>query len=201
MQDNMIDHLHYKQWTSTDRSNLETVFQTVADFLDSYEASLQRLLLHHFIAKQQATYLQNMKASMEPGVVLAVADFSENYSFIVQDWNNLQATIHPFVCYYRKDVALEMTPQHTNLVIISECNIHDTVAVHLFQKLLIQFLSKTLGVCPKKVCCYFSDGCAAQYKNRKKLHKICAFMKQTLACKLNGIFFCNIPWKGTIRWN
>ena len=127
MQDNMIDHLHYKQWTSADRSNLETVFQTVADFLASYEASLQRLLLHDFIAKQQATYLQNMnmKASMEPGVVLAIADFSENYSFIVQDasqsfhWNNLQATIHPFVRYYRKDVALEMTPQHTNLVIIS----------------------------------------------------------------------------------
>ena len=29
----MIDHLQYKQGTSTDRSNLETVFQMVADFL------------------------------------------------------------------------------------------------------------------------------------------------------------------------
>ncbi len=34
------------------------------------------------------------------------ADFFENYSFILQDaaqgfnWNNSQATIHPFVAYY-----------------------------------------------------------------------------------------------------
>ena len=211
MQNNMIDHLHYKQWTSTDRSNLETVFQTVADFLDSYEASIQRLLLHDFIAKQQATYLQNMKASMEPGVVLAIADFSENYSFIVQDasqsfhWNNLQATIHPFVCYYRKDVALEMTPQHTNLVIISECNIHDTVAVHLFQKLLIQFLSKTLGECPKKVC-YFSDGCAAQYKNRKNFINLCLH-ETDFGVQAEWHFFATSHGKGpsdgiggTVKW-
>ena len=34
-----------------------------------------------------------------------MADFSENFSFVVQDeiqsfdWNNSSATIHPFVCY------------------------------------------------------------------------------------------------------
>ena len=85
MQDNMIDHLHYKQWTSTDRSNLETVFQTVADFLDSYEASIQRLLLHKFNCQTAGNllYLQNMKASMDPGVVLVITDFAENYSFMM----------------------------------------------------------------------------------------------------------------------
>ena len=158
MQDNMIDQVQYKQWTSTDRSNLDT---KVADFLDSFLSGLQKLLPHDFIAKQQAGYL---------------GDFVENYSFVVQDaaqsfqWNNLQATIHPLVCYYRRDV-LDEIPEHTSFVIISECNIHDTVAVHLFQKLLIQFLTDKLGQHLKRIC-YFSDGCAAQYKNWKNLTSV-----------------------------
>lgn len=63
-------------------------------------------------------------------------------------------------------------PEHTSFVIISECNIHDTVAVHLFQKLLVEFLKDKLGQCPKRIC-YFSDGCAAQYKNRKNFINLC----------------------------
>ena len=131
---------------------------------------------HDFIAKQQAGYLQYLRSNLEPGMVLVVADFAENYSFVVQDaaqsfhWNNLQATIHPFVCYYRRDMQDEAF-EHTSFVIISECNIHDTVAVHLFQKMLIQFLSDKLGHL-KKIC-YFSDGCAAQYKNRKNFINLC----------------------------
>uniref|UniRef100_UPI00358EEC48 uncharacterized protein n=1 Tax=Myxine glutinosa TaxID=7769 RepID=UPI00358EEC48 len=177
MQDNMIDQVQYKQWTSTDRSNLETKVQTVADFLDSFQSSLQKLLPHSFIAKQQSRYLQNLKNTLEPGVFLVIADFAENYSFVVQDasqsfhWNNLQATIHPFVCYYRQSMQ-DKTPEHINFAIISECNIHDTVAVHLFQKLFLQFLTTKFGQRPKKVC-YFSDGCAAQYKNRNNFSNLC----------------------------
>ena len=37
--------------------------------------------------------------------VLVVGDFAENFTFVMQDevqsyhWNNVEATIHPFVCY------------------------------------------------------------------------------------------------------
>ena len=38
--------------------------------------------------------------------VLVVGDFAENLTFVMQNevqsyhWNNAQATIHPFVCYW-----------------------------------------------------------------------------------------------------
>ncbi|CAJ1061238.1 uncharacterized protein LOC119727986 [Xyrichtys novacula] len=176
MQEDMIAQIQYKQWTSTDRSNLETRVQTVPEFMESFESSLCKLLLHDFIAKQQVSCLQSLRRNLEPGVILVIADFAENYSFVVQDasqsfhWNNLQATIHPFVYYYKSDE--QDSPVHNNLVIISECNIHDTVAVHLYQKQPVQFLTNSNGQSPRRIC-YFSGGCAAQYKNRKNFINLC----------------------------
>ncbi|XP_038055995.1 uncharacterized protein LOC119727986 [Patiria miniata] len=173
-EDNMIDQIEYKQWTTTDRSTLETKIQTVDDFLDSFMATLRKLLRHDFIAKQQSHFLQHTKANMEPGEILVIADFAENYSFVVQDaaqsfhWNNLQATIHPFVCYFQQEGKLN---EHLSFVVISDCNTHDTVAVHLFQKLLLQFLTNKIESFKKIL--YFSDGCAAQYKNLKNFINLC----------------------------
>ena len=97
---------------------------------------------------------------------------SENYSFVLQDaaqgfhWNNSQATIHPFVVYY-----LDMGKQsHLSYVVISDCLHHDTVAVYLFQKSLLDFLKKKFSI--HKVF-YYSDGAAPQYKNRKNFINLC----------------------------
>ena len=68
--------------------------------------------------------------SLKPGELLVVADFSEN-SFILQDaaqgfhWNNVQATIHPFVIYYKHSGE----NRHLSYVVVSDCLHHDTVAV------------------------------------------------------------------------
>ncbi|KAL5503158.1 hypothetical protein EMCRGX_G010065 [Ephydatia muelleri] len=104
----------------------------------------------------------------EDGEFVVVADFSEYYSFVLQDaaqgfhWNNAQATLHPFVCYYKSGEKLE----HISFVIISDCLHNDTVAVHLYQKHLISFLRSHFGSLPKCMV-YFSDGCSSQYKNCK----------------------------------
>jgi len=171
----MIDQVQFKQWTTTDRSSLETKIQSSDEFIRSFTTSLPRLLHHDFIAKQQSRFLQESKEKLLPGEVIILGDFAENYSFIVQDaaqsfhWNNLQATIHPFVCYYVEETSGEL--QHINFVVIAESNIHDTTAVHLFQKILLQFLASRIGQ-PKYIK-YFSDGCAAQYKNRKMFVNLC----------------------------
>ena len=93
-------------------------------------------------------------------------DFSENYSYILQDaaqgfhWYNPQATLQPFVVYFREDGELK----HLSYVFISDCLVHDTVAVHLFQKKLVEFLTDNLRW-PIKCIIYFSDGAPTQYKN------------------------------------
>ena len=102
------------------------------------------------------------------------ADFSENYAFVVQDavqgfhWNNTQATIDPFVVYYKESGE----DRHLSFGIISDCLHHDTVAVYLYQKRLIAHLRETLTLSPKQIF-YFSDGAAAQYKNRKNFINLC----------------------------
>ena len=56
-------------------------------------------------------------------------------------WNNSQATIHPFVVYCTVPSG---KLQHLSFVIISDCHHHDTVAVHLYQKCLIEYLKTIL---------------------------------------------------------
>ncbi len=63
-----------------------------------------------------------MNAShLKPGEVVVIANFSENYAFVLRDtaqgfhWNNAQATIHPFVAYFRDSDKIS----HVSFVIIS----------------------------------------------------------------------------------
>ena len=111
------------------------------------------------------------------GEIIVLADFSENFAFVLQDaaqgfhWNNAQATIHPFVVYYRESDSSEL--RHLNFVVISNCMNHDTVAVHLFQRKLISFLKHALAFFPLKII-HFSDGAASQYKNLKNFINLCS---------------------------
>jgi hypothetical protein len=52
-----------------------------------------------------------------------------------------------------------------NFAMISDELKHSTVAVYTFQDTLIDYLKKTISPISKVL--YFTDGCKAQYKNRK----------------------------------
>ena len=171
---NMIDNVIYKQWTNVDRSTLETLMKSSDEFVEVFCEKMLALQSHSFIATQQSRFFSEYKSSLKPGEVVVSADFSENYAFIIQDsaqgfhWNNAQATIHPFVAYCKEG----NTEKHLSFVVISECLHHDTVAVHLFQRHLIDFLMIALAQPPEKII-YFSDGAASQYKNRKNFINLC----------------------------
>lgn len=165
--ENNIDTITYKQWTSTDRSTLETLIKSIEEFVDSLIESLEKLLSHSFTAKQQSQYLNHLKETIAIGVFITLLDFSENFSFIVQDavqgfhWNNNQATIHPFVFYFKDE---NDNLRHGNFVVISDCLKHDATAVNLFIKHYLQFLEENYEQRSKVI--YFSDGCGGQYKNK-----------------------------------
>ncbi|KAL5484241.1 hypothetical protein EMCRGX_G020703 [Ephydatia muelleri] len=134
-----------------------------------------KLQLHDFIAKNQATFLAEKKESLSSGEFLVIADFSENYSFVVQDevqsfhWNNLQATVHPFLCNFKDG---DGKINSICFTVISENNQHDNISVHLFQRKLISFLTDHFGKKPKRIM-YMSDGCAGQYKNCYNFTNLC----------------------------
>ena len=168
-----IEEIEFKQWTTTDRSTLQTIAQSTDEFIESFLDKLETLRRHDFIAKQQSRYLAERKESLKEGEFLVIEDFSENFSFVVQDeaqsfhWDNGMVTLHHFVYYYKDEGQI----CHENFVLISDCNTHDTVAVYLFQCRLINHLQEKFQFVSNIV--YFSDGCAGQYKNLKNVLNLC----------------------------
>ena len=80
-----IEETEFKQWTTTDRSTLHTIVQSTDECIESFLDKLETLRRHDFIAKQQSHYLAERKESLKEGEFLVIEDFSENFSFVVQD--------------------------------------------------------------------------------------------------------------------
>ena len=134
------DVIEYKQWVTTDRSQLEDKEEFADDFVTLLSGILHKLTEHHFIAKNQNQYLKGLKASLKPNECIIILDFAENFSFVVQDtaeafhWNNTQATIHPFVVYHKSNNG---DLCHRAFACISDHMTHSTVAVYVFVEKLI----------------------------------------------------------------
>ena len=77
-------------------------------FLEKISEDLLVLLKHGFFAKSQATHLQELEDAIEEKELIVTLDFSENYSFEIQNeiqshrWSKDQVTLHVYVVYYRE---------------------------------------------------------------------------------------------------
>jgi len=168
------DMITFSQWTHTDRTTIIPRQESVTDYIALLCDQLDKLTTHHYIAKAQAAYLTKTKESLSDDTVVILMDFSENYSFTVQDsiqgfyWENRQATLHPFAVYYHDD---DSQLQKIAICVISDCMQHDTTAVYAFIHILIQYLKTKIPAI--KHVKYFSDGCAGQYKNYKNFSNLC----------------------------
>lgn len=192
--DAMIDTIKFSRWISVDRSTLETLEMSADDFVDTLCCELKTLLLHDFIAKQQTSYHRKIKENLEEGEFVVDLDFAQNYAFVAQDasqgfhWNNDQATIHPFVIYYKSENGIV----NKNLTIISDCLEHVTSSVYAFQRILVQYLKAHFSV--KKIY-YFSDGAPQQYKNCKNFINL-LYHKEDFGIDAEWHFFATAHGKG-----
>ena len=132
--------------------------------MEHFCKKLDTLIRHDFIAKEQSHYRTERKESLKDGEVLVIGDFSDNYSFVLQDASQgyttgtmLKLLFILFLAYFREDGELK----HHHYVVTSDCLNHDAVAIHLFQK---TFLIEKI-VFPIKSIIYFLDGVPTQYKN------------------------------------
>lgn len=131
-------------------------------------ADINLLTTHHFIAETQKRYLNYCKDHLDTDTCIIMEDFSENYSFIIQQsvqafyYNNSQATVHPFCIYFKTEGNDEL--QNVNFCIISDSTDHSAYTVNAFTaKLMSVIREQYLWI--KKVI-YFSDGAPTQYKNK-----------------------------------
>ena len=81
---------------------------------------------------------------------------------------------------------------HLSYVVISDCLHHDTVAVYLFQKSLLDFLKKF------SICKVFYFQTELHHSTRiGRISSTCATMRQTLEFLLNGI--SQLPLMAKVR--
>jgi len=67
LDEQMVDRIEYKQWTTTDRSTLETKVQSVDSFLTDFTDALPKVVTHDFIQKQQSALFAESKLNIVPG--------------------------------------------------------------------------------------------------------------------------------------
>ena len=88
---------------------METVVITSERFIDEFISTLKKYQVHNFIIKQQALAFKESRENLDEGELVVILDFAENNSFVVQDeiqsfhWNNLMATLYPFVANYKEN--------------------------------------------------------------------------------------------------
>lgn len=99
-------------------------------------------------------------------------------------WETSQATLHPFVVYYREEVGGEL--KSLSVCIISDDREHVTGTVHAFQKAMLEKVK--LHLPQLKNIIYFSDGAAGQYKNCKNFINLC-FHEKDFGVKAEWNFF------------
>ena len=86
----------------------------------------------------------------------------------VFNWENKQATLHPFVAYHR---LADRTLEHSNICVVSDTREHTTTTVYAFLNVIIPYLRTQFP--EMKRIHYFTDGCAGQYKNKSNFINLC----------------------------
>lgn len=173
-----IKAINFNMWTTTDRSDLISKTENSEQFIEHFISRLPKLFQHTFVTKQQNLYFKHIKDNLHYDEFLVVLDFSENYNFTIQDeiqsyhWTPGQATIHPFGIYYRTADNIEFS----NCVIISDIKQHNSTTVNIFINTFVEYITNNIRK-PKKII-YFSDGSAAQYKNKTNFYNISCHKKK-----------------------
>ena len=76
---NAFDEIEHRKWTTTDRSTLETIHQSVDEFIKNFTEHLHHIILHDVNERVQTSYYQDLRHSMLGEKEVVVGDFAENF--------------------------------------------------------------------------------------------------------------------------
>ena len=139
----------------------------VEKHIDMLVCAVEKLWSHSFLATSQSDILRRCKIELKHDTALKLLDLAEKFKFVIQDevkgfhWTNLQCTLHLVVVYYKFNGEI----CHKLFCILSDDMMHDVNMIHEIRRLVIgNFKAQFPQISQVK---YFSDGCAAQYKNQE----------------------------------
>jgi len=132
------------------------------------------------------------KEDIQLGHAILLVDFAENYAAISQDevqsahWNHKQVTVFTAVAW------LKIGCQ--SYAVVSDDLDLDKYAVWAMLKIILENLKQAH---PIETVTVFSDGCAAQFKNRYTMANLC-YMKEDFGVCGEWVFFATSHGKGSV---
>ncbi|KAJ8884164.1 hypothetical protein PR048_016021 [Dryococelus australis] len=127
------------------------------------------------LVARQVEFKEKTKANLKSDAAVVLLDSSDHLSYVIQDeaqgyhWSSGSCTVHPAVIYVRLPGSMDVTVY--NLCLLSVDLDHNVAFVYLTHKEIIMFIFEKFPFVQK--VCYFSDGCAGQYKNCKNFKSLC----------------------------
>ena len=163
------EQIKYKNWVeSGSAASLQSFVDNFDDFKTQLCTDINFLSRHHYIAETQKRFLNHCKSNLVSNTCIILMDFSENYSFIIQQsiqafyYNNSQATVHPFCIYYKTEESDELL--NVNYCVISDSTDHVAYTINAFTAKLMTIIKEQYSWIKNII--YFSDGAPQKYKNK-----------------------------------
>lgn len=190
----LAKEIEWKKWTDIE-GRMKTVVETgsLSDLIHYIVEQLPSFLVHFFVKNMQHKYFQVSRDSIAETEAILQVDFAENYSAKVQDelqmlyWTHEQVTIFTGVAWVQSG--------HHSFAIISDELSHGKHTVWIFLK---HIFKKLVAFQPDvKYVKIFSDGCAAQFKNKYTLSNL-TFMHEDFGINGEWSFFASSHGKGAV---
>ena len=160
---NGSDTVRYLQWQNNERVEKVEIIGTVEDAFGELKKQLKPFLMHTYIKRKQAAYLDTVVSKCNGNQVVLQVDFSENATIASQreiqsaHWSHAQATIFTAHAWIDSDSSESM-------VLVSDDLNHSKQSVYVFMQYIFNHLKSK---CPDmKVINIFSDGASSQFKQK-----------------------------------
>lgn len=196
-----FDHkaeISWKSWIEREnRMQLTAQNGTLEDFLVLFDNQLKKFKPHWLVQTTQSKHFRETKETLLANEAVLQIDFAENYEIVYQDeiqnahWRHRQATIFTACVWVR--VNNEIKP--FSYAILSDDLTHSKTCVWKFLRSIVSDIKardKNIGVIH-----IFSDGCAAQFKNRYNLYNVCSAVDD-FGAKITWSFFATSHGKGAV---
>lgn len=150
---------------------------SVDQFLHDYEQDMINYPAHTFRASWQHEQMSVCIKNLKEDQVIMIMDFTESNKCSFQNkvqsayFDQNMVTIHPMMCYYKKQLGTEETAVTEKRAIIGivEDLRHDGYAVSVIEKKAIDIIQETVKV---NEIIQWTDDCAALYKSKNCLFDI-----------------------------
>lgn len=192
---NMNNELNWFQWGTVDKKVQKIKHSgSVSELIDTLHNQWKSFLTHCYVKDVQGSHFEKCKQLVSNKKVVVQVDFSENYQTFHQDeiqsahWAYNQVTL--FTSCVWTDAGVK------SVCLISDYLSHDKYAVHIFMNRLFGFIKSANPSVSEIVM--FSDGSAAQFKNRFLFSNLFWFKKEFELDNFEWNFFATSHGKGPV---